>query len=70
MNDRAFISVDEAAALLGYSPRSVTRWCRRGRFPGAYQVSGRAGSWRIPRASLEPYLVRFVRNDAQAKTTP
>ena len=70
MSDSTFVSVEEAAALLGYSPRSITRWCRRGRFPGAYQVSGRAGSWRIPRTSLEPYLVRFVRNAEQDEATP
>lgn len=36
---------EEWAAVLGVSPRTVTRWCVAGRVPGAAHVDGR---WRIP----------------------
>jgi len=46
----------EAAAALGVHQKTVVRWARRGRFPGAvlYLGSRRLG-WRIPARS-----VRFV----------
>ena len=39
----------EVARELGKHPRTIQRWCRAEKLPGAYQV-GR--SWRIPRSAL------------------
>lgn len=44
LNDR------EAARLLDKHPRTIQRWCERGKLPGAYKA-GR--SWRIPRRALQ-----------------
>lgn len=47
------ITTKEAAAIIGYLPRSVKTLCQRGKLPGARKV-GR--DWLIPRASAEGYV--------------
>jgi excisionase family DNA binding protein len=51
----------ELARRLGKHPRTVQRWCKAGKLPGAYKA-GR--SWRIPRRSVrEAGLGMALRDD-------
>lgn len=38
----------EAAEILGLSQKTVRKWLRVGRFPGAQKTNGKEGEWRIP----------------------
>lgn len=50
MNPREeFVSVQEAADIMGLDRSRVGRLCREGRFPGATKIGT---SWIIPRASV------------------
>lgn len=43
------VTTGEAADLLGVSPKTVRRWLRDGRFPGAEKTTENGGGeWRIP----------------------
>lgn len=47
------LTTEGAARILGVkSPRTVERWCREGRFDGAYRTSGDTGQWRLPSRSV------------------
>lgn len=54
-----YVSVKEAAAILGLSPgewggaRTVRKWCREGKIPAA-NLGGSAG-WRILRSDLTEF---------------
>jgi excisionase family DNA binding protein len=50
-----FISTDGAAARLGVHARTVRRWAKDGRIPGAVQY---AGAWHIPEDEVDPRLRR------------
>lgn len=42
-----------AAARLNVCKETVIRWCRAGRFPGAYiHLGSRKFGWRIPEAAI------------------
>jgi excisionase family DNA binding protein len=43
----------QLARQLGVRPHTVTRWCRQGRFPHAYQTE--RGHWRIPAVDLDRF---------------
>jgi len=43
----------EVGEILGFKPRTITRWCREGKIYGA-QKYGRV--WRIPRATVIRHL--------------
>jgi hypothetical protein len=44
---------DQAARILGVSPKTVAHWCVAGRFPGARKTgTGQGGKWTIPAAAL------------------
>ena len=43
-----WMSTREAAAVLAVHTRTVARWCKDGRFPGATKTSDLTGRWRIP----------------------
>jgi predicted site-specific integrase-resolvase len=45
--------------MIGFRPRTITRWCREGKLNGAVKV-GRV--WRIPEESPILYIGREVRN--------
>jgi hypothetical protein len=55
---QAVITVATAARLTGIPPRTIRRYCARGRFRGAYQWE-ELGDWRIPVASIEELLGRW-----------
>lgn len=46
-----------AADILGITPDSVRRQCKRGRFPGA-RIRGR--DWDIPMAAVEAYRAQSL----------
>ena len=42
-----------AAGVLGVSTETIIRWCRAGRFPGAYiKLGSRKLGWRIREAAI------------------
>jgi hypothetical protein len=45
---------DQAAHILGVSPKTVAHWCKAGRrFPGARRTGeGKGGKWTIPLAEV------------------
>ena len=49
-----YITPHEVAREIGHiTPLTIKRWCKAGRFPGAF-CPGTAG-WRIPRSSWERF---------------
>ena len=53
------LTTRRAAALLGLdNHRTVERYCRAGRLPGAYKTSGETGDWRVPAAAIEVFRSR------------
>lgn len=52
------LTTREAAALLGLDSRTIERYCRAGRLPGAFKTSGETGDWRVPAAALEAFRIR------------
>jgi transposase len=48
------VNTDKAARLLGYSQRTIVRWCKQGKLEGAENF-GRDTMWLIPLASLRKY---------------
>lgn len=55
-NDETFISVNQAAKLLKTTRFTVVRMCDKGKLPGAHQLTGSNGRWRIPRVAVEAVL--------------
>jgi hypothetical protein len=43
-----FIGLKAAAAKVGFSKITLSRWCQKGWVPGAVQVNGIVGKWLIP----------------------
>ena len=45
-----YLTTSEAARRLSVVPETVARWCRAGRFSGAFKTApdGEKGEWRIP----------------------
>lgn len=59
MTDQLTLTVDEAAAVLRFSPRTLRDALKNPEFVrsvGAFQLTGPGGHWRIPRASLAAFL--------------
>lgn len=54
-NDNDMLSTTDAAKLLRTSRDTVVRMCERGRLPGAEQLMGVGGHWRIPRTAVESF---------------
>jgi excisionase family DNA binding protein len=50
----------EVARILGFKPRTITRWCREGYFPTAKKV-GRV--WRVPENDHRLLLLRELNED-------
>lgn len=48
------VNTKTAAALLGFSQRTIARWCKQGKLEGAENY-GRDTMWVIPVASLKKY---------------
>lgn len=62
----------EAADRLGVHVKTINRWCRRGRLPGAYLALGsRRLGWRVP-ADLIDLLAEggYVRPDGLLQPAP
>jgi len=48
------LSLRDAAERLDVHPRTLLRWIREGRLPGARKIPGRfGGEWRIPEGDLD-----------------
>jgi excisionase family DNA binding protein len=59
-----YMTVTEAAKLLGVTTRTVQRYLRRGLFPGAYQLSGGVSMpWLIPADEVK----NFIKPDRKKK---
>jgi excisionase family DNA binding protein len=44
-----YLTISEAAVILGVTTRTVRRWVLKGLFPGAYQIQGGATlPWLLP----------------------
>lgn len=52
----SYLTVDEAARILGRHPEQVRRYIREGRFAGAVKVGL---MWYIPRAEAAAYATRL-----------
>lgn len=48
-DDRRLLTTSDAASRLGVHPKTLERWCRDGRAPGAVKI-GRG--WRLPAGAL------------------
>ncbi len=48
----ALMDTAQAAQILNISPKTVRKWCMKGRFPGARQTNGQRGEWRIPSSDV------------------
>jgi Helix-turn-helix domain len=60
-NDTDLLTARQVAVVLGVVSRTVTEWCREGRFPGAELVVGiselqKRGVWRIPAVSVLTFM--------------
>ena len=52
-----FYTSRQAAALLGLHVKTITRWCRSGKLPGArLSMGNRKLGWRIPISPVEVLL--------------
>lgn len=49
----AYIGAEEFAKRTGLTLRTVQRWCKEERIPGAIQPGGYAGSWLLPASQVE-----------------
>jgi hypothetical protein len=47
-NGQHMMSTKDAGKVLGVASRTVARYCKAGRFPGARKTSEDSGDWRIP----------------------
>jgi excisionase family DNA binding protein len=54
--DEAYLTIEEAAALIKIKPATLRLWLREGRMKG-YRAGAR---WRIRREDLEAYLARAL----------
>lgn len=57
--DDEFVSVDEAAKMLGMSSRTVSRWVKQGYFPNAQKknpFAARGSAYEIPKSDIEVFL--------------
>lgn len=55
--ERAY-STAQVAELLSLSRDTVSMYCHQGLVPGAFQVGGGRGPWRIPESSIEALMRR------------
>lgn len=55
--DAEFVDLSYVSAKFGRDPRTISRWCRDGKFPGAIPPEGgrRRNGWRVPRAALRDF---------------
>ncbi len=58
-------TIAELAARFYRSTSTIRGWCERGRFEGAYKLSGR--DWRIPPAGVDAFLAEQRRAHAVAR---
>jgi excisionase family DNA binding protein len=52
------LTTREAAAVMGLDSRTVERYCRAGRLPGAFKTSGETGDWRVPSTAIDAFRTR------------
>lgn len=55
--DDELVDLNYVAAKFDRDPRTISRWCRDGKFPGAIPPQGgrRRNGWRVPRAALRDF---------------
>ncbi len=51
-----YLKSDKVAAIFDVSPRTVTRWCAEGRFPGSMKTDESDGHWRIPQEAVDAFI--------------
>ena len=66
MAEQRFLTVDEAAAELRVSERTVLNWLRSGRLPGM-RLGGPKSGWRIERTDFERFLDELRRESAAGR---
>lgn len=54
--ENSYIKANKVAVILDVSPRTITRWCCEGRFPGAFKTAESDGQWRIPTGDIEIFI--------------
>lgn len=52
---RQFLNAQEVAKLLSVHRSTVTKWIKKGFFPGAIRIAG-TRNWRIPLEEYEQFL--------------
>lgn len=52
MNPNDYLTIEDAAQLLGFNKDTVSRLCRQGKIDGAFRFGSR---WLIPKESAEKY---------------
>lgn len=68
--DERYYTVPEVAALLSLERSTITRWCQRGRFPGAHLLfRSRKLGYRIPKSDLDVLLQPPLVADGQAQVS-
>ena len=63
-NERRWLTIAEAAALLSIHPKTASAWCLTHRLPAA-RIGGR-GPWRVDRVRLEEDFARQIRDHGPA----
>ena len=60
MQSKSFYTVDEVAAILQVTDRTVRNLINRGRFPGAHKIDPdlSRSPYRIPKTDLEKFIQR------------
>jgi len=59
MSEMKLLTPRKVAVILGFKPRTITRWCREGVFPSAHRV-GRV--WRIAADDQKLHLLLHAKN--------
>ena len=61
-----FLTVAQAAALLGISERTMRRRCENGQYEAERVTTDTGKTWRIPRAQIEPLAEAAATSEAKA----
>ncbi len=64
MEERRYLTVEEAAREIGVHPQTVRRWLRAGQMLGT--LISRTAGYRIPRAEVERVLTEGLREGKTA----
>jgi excisionase family DNA binding protein len=57
LDGRDSLKLSEVAKLTGLSRRTLARYAKQGRIPGAFQQGGKNTGWRFKRKPLEAWWI-------------